>query len=187
MYAARILSRRAGRLATFLTVASLVVIVDQATKAVVRHLAPLGTAARTLIPGVLDLYHVENSGAAFSIGEGAGLLFALLAFAVFIGASIWIWREALPIHLVVYIAFVAGGGIGNMVDRIAAGSVTDFLAATFIDFPIFNVADIFVTCGVFLTLVGYTVWDTRRQRQAAAETGVEATVGSEGADAGRGD
>ena len=166
MYAARILSRRAGRLATFLTVASLVVIVDQATKAVVRHLAPLGTAARTLIPGVLDLYHVENSGAAFSIGEGAGLLFALLAFAVFIGASIWIWREALPIHLVVYIAFVAGGGIGNMVDRIAAGSVTDFLATTFIDFPIFNVADIFVTVGVFVTLVGYTVWDTRHARAA---------------------
>lgn len=166
MYTARILSRRAGRLATFLTVASLVVIIDQATKAAVRLVAPVGTAARQLIPGILALYHVENTGAAFSMGEGAGPLFAALALAVFIGAIVWVLREDLPLGLVVSIASVAGGGIGNMVDRIAAGSVTDFLATTFIDFPIFNVADIFVTVGVFVTLVGYTVWDTRRARAA---------------------
>lgn len=167
MQAAQILSRRAGRLATFLTVASLVVIVDQATKAAVCHLAPLGTPARTFIPNVLDLYHVENTGAAFSMGEGAGPLFALLALGVFVGAIIWTWREELPIHLVAFIACVAGGGIGNMVDRIVQGSVTDFLATTFIDFPIFNVADIFVTCGVVLTLIGYTLWDSKRQRELA--------------------
>ena len=100
------------------------------------------------------------------MGEGAGPLFAVLALAVFIGAIVWVLREDLPLRLVVSIASVAGGGIGNMVDRIAAGSVTDFLATTFIDFPIFNVADIFVTVGVFVTLVGYTVWDTRHARAA---------------------
>ena len=55
--------------------------------------------------------------------------------------------------LTVGLSCVAGGGIGNMIDRLVQGSVTDFLATTFIDFPVFNVADIFVTCGVAVCLL----------------------------------
>ena len=52
-------------------------------------------------------------------------------------------------------AMVAGGAIGNAIDRLAFGFVTDFIATTFIDFPVFNVADIGITLGVVLALFGY--------------------------------
>lgn len=169
----RILSRRAGRLATFLTVVALVVLLDQATKAAVCLDAPVGTPPRTLIPGVLDLYHVENTGAAFSLGQGATPLFVALALVVIIAALVWVAREQLPLFLVVSIACVAGGGAGNMVDRLTNGSVTDFLATTFISFPVFNVADIFVTLGVIATFLGYLWWEKRQEETveviAAAE------------------
>ena len=57
------------------------------------------------------------------------------------------------------VACVVGGGLGNMVDRLARGSVTDFIATAFIDFPVFNVADIAVTCGIAISLIGYLMWE----------------------------
>lgn len=162
MNVVRILSKRAGRLATFLTVVSLVVLVDQSTKAAVRFVAPLGSSARPLIPGLLDLWHVENTGAAFSIGQGASLLFIIFALAVLIGSAWWVMCERLPLRLVVSVASVAGGGVGNMVDRLSTGSVTDFLSLRFIDFPVFNVADICVTLGVIVAFILYITWDGQR-------------------------
>lgn len=162
MNVVRILSKRAGRLATFLTVVSLVVLVDQSTKAAVRFVAPLGSPARPLIPGLLDLWHVENTGAAFSIGQGASLLFIIFALAVLIGSAWWVMCERLPLRLVVSVASVAGGGVGNMVDRLSTGSVTDFLSLRFIDFPVFNVADICVTLGVIVAFILYITWDGQR-------------------------
>ena len=55
-----------------------------------------------------------------------------------------------------------------MIDRVMRGSVTDFLATTFIDFPVFNVADIFVTCGIFVSFIIYLRWDSKRERESAA-------------------
>ena len=148
-------SRSTGRLAVFFTVASIAVLVDQATKAAIRYLLPVGSPARVLIPGVIDLWHIQNTGAAFSLGQGASPLFVLLALVVLIAALVLVAKERLPLFLVASLACVAGGGIGNMVDRLACGSVTDFLALSFIDFPVFNVADIFVT---------YLLWDARREK-----------------------
>ena len=59
---------------------------------------------------------------------------------------------------------VAGGGAGNAIDRVALGAVTDFFKTTFVDFAVFNVADIFVTCGVVLAVVLYWRWDLARER-----------------------
>jgi signal peptidase II len=76
-----------------------------------------------------------------------------------------VWNKPdLPMGLVVSIGLVAGGGMGNMVDRLMEGYVTDFIATRFIDFPVFNVADMCVTVGVFATVIGYWVWDSRRER-----------------------
>ena len=60
---------------------------------------------------------------------------------------------------------VSAGGVGNMIDRIASGTVTDFFATTFVSFPVFNVADILVTCGVVASLALYFAWETRRARE----------------------
>ena len=153
------ISGRGASVVAFWFTVIISVIADQATKVAVRHLMPLGSPPRTLIPGVLNLYRVENTGAAFSIGTGAPWLFVACAVVAFVVACTMVWRYDLPKSLVLSLGCVAGGGVGNMIDRLATGSVTDFLATSFIDFPVFNVADIFVTCGVVVSMVLYLRWE----------------------------
>ena len=168
-------SRRGMGVVAFWFTALLVVLIDQATKVAVRYLMPLGSSARPFLPGVINLYRVENTGAAFSIGqgtEGATWVFAACAVVAFVVACTMVWRNDLPFPLVVSLGCVAGGGVGNMIDRLATGSVTDFLATVFMDFPVFNVADIFVTCGVAVSLLLYLRWEATKGAggEAAGET-----------------
>lgn len=157
-------SSKGLRLAVFWLVVCLAVALDQATKAAVRVVVPSGT--RPLIPGLIELMHVENTGAAFSLGRGAGIVFVVIAAVVLVVAMLLVQRtEDLPLFLVASLGCVAGGGVGNMIDRIMKGSVTDFLATTFINFPVFNVADIFVTVGVAITVVGFLAWDAKHGRE----------------------
>ena len=134
-------------------VALVVLLVDQLAKLAVRA---VGDALHvTVIPGVIDFLFVRNIGAAFSMGEGHGIAFAVLALAVIIAIAVYLVRAPQLAHLeVVGMAMVAGGAIGNAIDRLAFGFVTDFIATTFIDFPVFNVADIGITVGVVLALIG---------------------------------
>lgn len=163
----RTTSSRGLRVVVFWLVVCIAVVLDQSTKAAVRVCVPEG--GFTLVPGVLDVRLIRNTGAAFSIGEGAGVLFVIIAAVVVAACAFLVWHEGeLPLFLVVSIGCVAGGGVGNMLDRIIDGAVTDFLATTFMDFPVFNVADIFVTVGVAATLIGYFVWERRRTTKEAA-------------------
>jgi signal peptidase II len=144
---------RAARAALFCCIAVAGVIADQLVKELMRTMLAPGERM-TLIPNVMDLVLVENTGAAFSIGEGATWLFSLVAVVVVVYAFVWVLRDdGMRPALVAALACVAGGGAGNLIDRVWRGSVTDFLATTFIDFPVFNVADILVTCGVFVAFL----------------------------------
>jgi signal peptidase II len=146
---------RARRLLTLFGVGGAVVVADQWTKDLVLHAAEAGQLPFHLIPGVLDVRLVFNTGAAFSIGAGGGatLLFTVLAVLICVGIGLWFWfDDELPRAAILGLSAVAGGGIGNMIDRVVSGQVTDFLATTFVDFPVFNVADIAVTCGVAVSL-----------------------------------
>lgn len=138
-------------------VALVVLLVDQLTKLAVRAVGDALHALHvTVIPGVIDFIFVRNIGAAFSMGEGHGIAFAVLALAVIIAIAVYLVRASQLAHLeVVGMAMVAGGAIGNAIDRLVFGFVTDFIATTFIDFPVFNVADIGITVGVVLALIGY--------------------------------
>ena len=154
---------RGLRVLVFWLVIILTVTIDQATKAAVT--VNLEHQSMALIPGLIDIVYVENTGAAFSIGQGGGIIFIVIAVAFLIGAMFTVWNKPdLPMGLVVSIGLVAGGGMGNMVDRLMEGYVTDFIATRFIDFPVFNVADMCVTVGVFATVIGYWIWDSRRER-----------------------
>ena len=156
-----------ARLGAYAGAAAAVVTLDQAVKALVRASLTPGEPV-TLIPHVMDLSLVYNTGAAFSMGEGKGLLFVLVAAVIAMGCAVLAWREDdVPTPLVVTLGLVAGGGIGNAIDRMVAGKVTDFFATTFMDFAVFNVADIFITCGVIVALVLWVRWD--REREAAGE------------------
>ena len=160
------IGRRGIRLTMFWLLVILVVVADQATKAAaIRVIERDG--AHTLIPYLVDLELVENTGAAFSIGQGATVLFTLIAIAFLVGAVLLVWREDdMPLGLVVPVAMVAGGGVGNMIDRVVKGSVTDFLSVSFVKFPVFNVADICVTVGVVLCVIGFWLWDVRHPEDA---------------------
>lgn len=158
----------ARRLALFAAVAVAVVVLDQLSKLAARELLVPGHPV-TLIPGVMDLSLIYNTGAAFSLGEGGGPVFVAIAAVICVGGAVIAWRRPdVPLPLLACAACVAGGGVGNAIDRVALGAVTDFFKPTFVDFAIFNVADIFVTCGVPIALVLWWRWDLARERAAAA-------------------
>ena len=151
------------RLAIFCWAGAIAFSLDQLTKRWVLSNIPAGSR-RPFIPGVLDLFHVQNDGAAFSIGSGRPLFFAALTAVVVLGMMYIVMREKnLPYPLIAILGLVAGGGIGNGLERVAHGSVTDFLATTFMNFAIFNVADIFVTCGIIAACIYWFVWDSKRR------------------------
>ena len=107
------------------------------------------------IPGLLQLTYVQNTGAAFSSFEGQQWMFALI-FAAFTVGILWEYFKK-PMGFSTFerwcIAAVYGGGLGNMIDRVRMGYVVDMIETTFIEFPVFNVADCFITCGCIALMV----------------------------------
>ena len=122
------------------------------------------------IPGLLGLTYVQNTGAAFSSFEGQQWLFALI-FAIFTGAILWeYFRARQPFSKIERwcIAAIYGGGLGNMIDRVRLGYVVDMIETKFMNFPVFNVADCFITCGciammVSLVLVNKEFWKEEKK------------------------
>ena len=107
------------------------------------------------IPGLLQLTYVQNTGAAFSSFEGQQWLFALI-FVIF---TVLVIREYIKKSMgftkfeMWCIAAVYAGGLGNMIDRVRLGYVVDMIETTFMVFPVFNVADCFITCGCILLMI----------------------------------
>lgn len=129
---------------------------DQLTKGAFAGMEP-GESFGLILGGLVDLRLVHNTGAAWGIFAGNTMLlgaFSLVVVCLLVGYFIWD-RASANLLQTVGVGLVAAGGIGNMIDRFAQGYVTDFLAVTFIDFPVFNVADIGVTCGVALLFIGF--------------------------------
>ena len=105
----------------------------------------------SLWDGVVGLTHVRNPGAAWSSFSGQQWLFALV-FAVFTGLLLWeYFKKPMPFSKFERLCIFAiyGGGLGNMIDRVRLGYVVDMIQTLFMRFPIFNVADCFITCGCF--------------------------------------
>ena len=109
-----------------------------------------------IIPGVLQLHYLRNTGAAFSLLENQMLLFYILTpFLCIIMAYLYV---VLPftkrfLSFRVILIFVFSGAIGNFIDRILYQSVIDFIYVSLIRFPVFNVADIYVTCSVIALFI----------------------------------
>ena len=145
------------RLGVLLVVGVTVACFDQIAKAVARvALSPAGTVGVQVIPGILNFELVYNEGAAFGLGEGYTLVFVTLAVIMVMASLIYLLRAPLVSSWeVVGLALVCGGAVGNAIDRVAHGVVTDFIATAFIDFPVFNIADIGITVGVVVALIGF--------------------------------
>ena len=134
--------------------AAAIVAADQFTKYLTVANIPL-YADVPFIPGLLQLTYVQNTGAAFSSFQGQQWLFALI-FAVFTVAILYEYKKkAMPFTSLErwLIAAIYAGGLGNMIDRVRLGYVVDMIETTFIEFPVFNVADCFITCGCIALMV----------------------------------
>lgn len=131
-----------------------IVVLDQFTKYLTVTGIPLHGEV-PFLPGVLKFTYVQNTGAAFSSFQGMQWLFALV-FLVFTGLVLWeYFKKPMPFTKPerVLIAAIYGGGLGNMLDRIRLGYVVDMIETEFITFPVFNVADCFITCGCILLIL----------------------------------
>ena len=131
-----------------------IVAADQITKYLTVAKIPLHNHIEVL-PNVVGLTYVQNDGAAWSSFQGQQWLFALI-FVAFTVAIVWEYRKK-SMGFTTFewwcIAAIYGGGLGNMIDRVRFGYVIDMIETKFIDFPIFNVADCFITCGCIALIV----------------------------------
>ena len=136
-----------------------IVVVDQLTKAIVDRAMSLHDSI-PLIPGFFNLTYIRNTGAAFGIFSGAHEVFRLpflIGVSILAIGFIVVMLKRLRLGetgLATALAFILGGAIGNLIDRIAYGEVIDFLDVYWSNYhwPAFNVADSFITIGVTITL-----------------------------------
>lgn len=147
----------------WLLLSLLVIALDQLTKAWALHALQPAGMPHAVIPGFLNWTLAFNTGAAFSfLAEGTGWqrwFFVALALVISGALIVWLartargdWRTALPLALIV------GGALGNLVDRLHAAQVTDFIQVYYRhwSYPVFNVADCGISVGaVLLILFGF--------------------------------
>ena len=107
------------------------------------------------IPNFLGFTYVQNTGAAFSSFEGQQWLFLVIFAALTVGILWEYFKSPMPFTKFDRwcIAAIYAGGLGNMIDRVRYGYVVDMIETLFMDFPVFNVADCFITCGCFALII----------------------------------
>ena len=134
--------------------AAIIVAADQITKYLVLTHIPLYGQVEFL-PGFLGLTYVQNDGAAWSSFAGMQWLFILI-FVLFTVGIVWEYRKK-SLGFTTFewwcIAAIYGGGLGNIIDRVRFGYVVDMIETQFMSFPVFNVADCFITCGCIALMV----------------------------------
>jgi len=125
---------------------------DQWIKQMVRTM-PQGQAFFRMDP-LFELVPSVNTGAAFSLLSGNNAVLALLSVGLLVLLCEYI-RKTMRLTKTAFAAFMCllGGAAGNLIDRIFFGGVTDYIRTLFVDFPIFNLADIAITCSVFVLII----------------------------------
>ena len=137
----------------FVVLSLLTVILDQWTKSLARHsLAPLGHRGRVVIEGFFNLRYSENTGVAFGMLQNMpGLILTLVALGAFVLVLSYL-RKTPDDHVAIHVALglVGGGAVGNLVDRLMFGRVTDFIVWHYKghEWPAFNIADAALVVGV---------------------------------------
>ncbi len=141
----------------YILIAVAVIILDQAAKLLVlKYLAPNSTFH--IIPKLFDFVFVKNTGAAFSILSEHTAVLGIVSVLFCAGVVVYLHKKKPESVLMrTSLALLFAGAFGNAVDRIFRGYVIDFISTVFMNFPVFNVADIAITFGAAL-LVIYLIW-----------------------------
>ena len=132
---------------------------DRITKGMARGM-PLPVQ---LIPGVVSVHSLRNSGMAFSMLSGHFWLLTVFTALLIAGILFYLLsRPGEPPLLRAGLWLIAGGGLGNLFDRVTTGAVIDFIRLDFVDFAIFNLADVCICAGAALVLLG--AWRAEREK-----------------------
>lgn len=134
------------------SIVAVIIALDQITKYIVRKSLVLGET----VPVIGDWFrftYLRNEGAAFSMFSGNHMVTIVLTSVLLVACLIFVYKEAKHGSKVFAICLtcVLGGGLSNMIDRVYAGFVTDMISVG--SFAIFNVADMFVTCGCIVAII----------------------------------
>lgn len=137
----------------YLVVSLVLILLDQWSKYLtVQHL-PLD-GSKTLISGLLSLTHLQNTGAAWSLLEGKMVFFALVTLVAVVAVMYCLIVYGKKSHwFSLGLSLILAGAIGNFIDRMRLGYVVDMIRLDFIDFPIFNVADMCLVVGVAIVFI----------------------------------
>lgn len=159
----------------YLLVSLAVVVLDQWTKWLVEVHLPHHTT-QPVIPGLFNLTHVRNSGVAFGLfaSNGGGWVLTALGLGALIAVGLYFWfTPSRDRVLLAALALVVGGAIGNLIDRVSSGAVTDFLDVYIgaHHWPSFNIADSAISVGIVLMAI-----DSFRPRHSAGEAPAPAPV-----------
>ena len=159
----------ARRFAVFIPIVVVWLVLDQASKLFFNGSYHAGQVISDPILGIFRFHLVYNTGGAWSIFSGA--TWALGTFSLVVCIALAAYLALTPQHPnageLIGISLVVAGGIGNAIDRFTLGFVVDFIEPTFIDFPIFNIADIGVTCGIILFIVSLLIHERTEAKRAA--------------------
>ena len=128
------------------------------------NLQPVG--AMPLLPGIVELRFCLNDGMAFSMLAGKQALLIGVTSLMLLAVLIMLFVRKMPLAERIAWTLVLGGGVGNLVDRVLNGVVVDYINVLFMNFAIFNFADICVCVGVALLIVA-ALWETRQDEKTA--------------------
>lgn len=138
----------------FFLAASVVLVLDQLTKLLVRSTIPLDHFL-PVVDGIVRITHVGNTGAVFGIFPGQSYIFVIMSLFM-LGLILFVYRSPHLRRLTWVLGMIFGGGMGNLIDRLHQGYVTDFIDLRV--WPVFNVADASIVVGtgilIFLVLKG---------------------------------
>lgn len=145
-------------------------ILDQATKMIVRHSMELGES-NPFIGNLIRFTHIRNPGIAFGIRVGDGTLFTILSILACVGVVVYLithWDEGAGVKS--GLALILGGACGNLIDRIVYGEVVDFIdiGIAHVRWPVFNAADSAVVIGMIIFFLAVSL-----QKKQEPETSIE--------------
>jgi len=162
----------------WLVIAGAIVALDQIAKILVTMF--LGrTESVSVIPYLFDFVYVENTGAAFSILSGNTVFLGIVSVLFCIGVLVY-WYKNKPTHNLMKTALTLlfAGAFGNAIDRIFRGYVVDFISTSFMEFPVFNIADISIVFGAFLLIV-YVMFYEKEESNGEVDSEGEQSGGTE--------
>lgn len=145
----------------FLLSSFILIYIDQVTKQMA-FLRLYNKGPFVVIEGIFELVYTENRGAAFGILQNMRILFIPLTIIVLLGIIYLVHKMELNAHFAIFfliLILIFSGAIGNFIDRLKNSYVVDFLYFKPIDFPVFNVADSYITIGCILLIVSiFTIY-----------------------------